>query len=59
MYKKTRDVLDGIHEKVKKVRYKFVKSIPGAVKIMILIFKFLEKHTRDSKYSDFGSIWEV
>ena len=57
MYKKTRDVLDGIHEKVKKVRYKFVKSIPGAMKTRNLIFKILEKHTRDSKYSDFGSIW--
>ena len=45
--------------KVKKVRYKFVKSIPGAMKIMNLIFKILEKHTRDSKYNDFGSIWKV
>ena len=24
-----------------------------------LIFEILEKHTRDSKYSDFGSIWRV
>ena len=45
--------------RVKKVRHKFVKSIPGAMKTMNLIFKILEKHTRDSKYSDFGSIWMV
>ena len=33
-----------------------MKSIPGAMKTRNLIFKILEKHTRDSKYSDFGSI---
>jgi len=40
-------------------RYKFEKSIPGAMKTMNFIFRILENHTRDDKYSDFGSIWMV
>ena len=59
MYKKTRDVLDGIHEKVKKVRYKFVKSIPGAMKTINFIFKILENHAWDDEYNDFASFWKV
>ena len=38
-------------------RYKFEKSIPGAMKTMNFMFKVLEKHAWDDKYSDFGSIW--
>ena len=40
-------------------RYKFEKSIPGAMKTMNFMFRILENHTRDDKYSDFGSIWMV
>ena len=40
-------------------RYKSKKTIPGAMKTMNFTFKVLEKHARDSKYSDFGSVWMV
>ena len=40
-------------------RYKFKKSIPGAMKTMIFIFASLKNYARDGKYNDFGSIWMV
>ena len=40
-------------------RYKFEKSIPGAMKSMNFISRILENHTWHDECSDFGSIWMI